>query len=113
MDRTLTRRVLVALAPVAPLALSPYATPEVGATWQSPVAELEDMELTELLDTLVSQGLTGVALQIDRGDQTLFSGAAGVASIEEQTPLKANDRFPIYSIAKTFTATVALQLVDE
>ena len=35
-----------------------------------------------------------------------------LASIETQTPLTATDRFRIYSITKTFTAVVILQLVD-
>ena len=39
-------------------------------------------------------------------------GAAGVASREGQTPLRATDRFRLYSIAKTFTAIVVLQLAD-
>jgi CubicO group peptidase (beta-lactamase class C family) len=70
-------------------------------------------ELDDVLTAYVERGLPGVALRVERGGETLFSGAAGVASIEKQTPLRADDRFPIYSIAKTFTATVALQLVDE
>jgi D-alanyl-D-alanine carboxypeptidase len=37
----------------------------------------------------------------------------GVASLETQTPLKETDRFRNYSIAKTFTAIVVLQLADE
>ncbi len=67
----------------------------------------------ELLQDGLTQGLPGVALLVDRGGQDLFNGAAGVASIEEQTPARATDRFRIYSIAKAFTAIVVLQLVDE
>jgi CubicO group peptidase (beta-lactamase class C family) len=69
--------------------------------------------LDQVLAAHVEQGLPGVALRVEQGDETLLADAAGVASIERQTPLRTDDRFPIYSIAKAFTATVALQLVDE
>jgi CubicO group peptidase (beta-lactamase class C family) len=54
-----------------------------------------------------------MVLQVERGGETIYSGAAGVSSIEQETPIKVTDRQRIYSIAKTFTALVTLQLVDE
>ena len=66
-----------------------------------------------MLAAAVAGGLPGVTLRVDRGGATLFSGTAGVASRERQTPLRSTDRFRLYSIAKTFTATVVLQLADE
>jgi CubicO group peptidase (beta-lactamase class C family)/pimeloyl-ACP methyl ester carboxylesterase len=67
----------------------------------------------EVLETGIDQGLTGVALMVDRDGEILFDGAAGLANIETQTPLLPTDRFRIYSITKTFTAVLVLQLVDE
>jgi len=61
----------------------------------------------------VETGIPGVAMRVERDGELLFTGAAGVSNLERQTPLTANDRFRIYSITKTFTATVMLQLVDE
>ena len=121
MNRRMTRRSILRLAPgllVVP-ALAPSlvraaqaATPAVASPVASPAATPVATPQA-VLDAGVTQGLPGVALAVDRAGSTLFSGAAGVANIERQTPLKATDRFRIYSIAKTFTATVVLQLVDE
>ncbi len=58
-------------------------------------------------------GLPGIALLVERNGERVASTAAGVTSVENQTPMTTEDRFRIYSIAKTFTATVVLQLVDE
>ncbi|NEP20271.1 MAG: beta-lactamase family protein, partial [Leptolyngbya sp. SIO4C1] len=41
-----------------------------------------------------------------------WSGAAGLADIEADTPLQPDDRFEIGSITKTFTATTLLKLVE-
>jgi CubicO group peptidase (beta-lactamase class C family) len=61
----------------------------------------------------IEAGLPGIALHVEQDGKSLFSGAAGVASIEEETALKPADKMRIYSIGKTFTAIVVLQLVDE
>jgi D-alanyl-D-alanine carboxypeptidase len=74
-----------------------------------PVSGLLDAALA----AAVEAGLPGVTLRVERAGELLYSGAAGVASIELKTPLKADDRQRIYSIAKTFTAIVTLQVVDE
>ena len=66
-----------------------------------------------LLAAGVAGGVPGIVLRVDRGGVPLFSGAAGVASQEGRTPVQEADRFRIYSIAKTFAATIVLQLVDE
>ena len=61
----------------------------------------------------VAAGLPGVVLAAQRtGEDEVVSGA-GVSSRERGTPLAATDRFRIYSITKTFTAVVVLQLVEE
>jgi D-alanyl-D-alanine carboxypeptidase len=66
-----------------------------------------------VLQSAVAGGFPGIALSVERAGKSIYSGAAGVASIEEKTPLKTTDRHRIYSIAKTFTSIVTLQLVDE
>jgi D-alanyl-D-alanine carboxypeptidase len=67
----------------------------------------------DVLQAGMNEGLTGVALAIDRDDEVLFDGATGLANREAQTSLSSTDRFRIYSITKTFTAVLVLQLVDE
>jgi CubicO group peptidase (beta-lactamase class C family) len=113
MNYVLTRRSLIALTAALPLGVAalpllPLEASAAAAPGPQPAADLD-----ELLAGMVEQGLTGVALLVEQGGKPLYSGAAGMARIEDQTPLRTDDRFPIYSIAKTFTATVALQLVDE
>jgi CubicO group peptidase (beta-lactamase class C family)/pimeloyl-ACP methyl ester carboxylesterase len=81
------------------------ATPTSGVALTSSFAEV--------LQTGIDRGLTGAALMVDQHDRVLFDGAAGLAKSETQTPLSPTDRFRIYSITKSFTAVLLLQLVDE
>lgn len=76
-------------------------------------AELLATRMDALLAGVVEGGIPGVALRVERAGELLYAGAAGVSNLERRTPMKATDRFRIYSITKTFTATVVLQLVDE
>jgi D-alanyl-D-alanine carboxypeptidase len=69
--------------------------------------------LDALLQDAVGAGFPGISLFVERSGEPIYSGAAGVSNIERQTPLKTTDRHRIYSITKTFTAIVTLQLVDE
>ncbi|MEL6816443.1 MAG: serine hydrolase domain-containing protein, partial [Cyanobacteria bacterium J06598_3] len=41
-----------------------------------------------------------------------WSGAAGLANIETDTPVSPDDRFEVGSVTKTFTATTLLKLVE-
>lgn len=88
------------------LAATPATPPDSGGA--GTLAELD-----AILASGIENGLPGIAVAVERGGTLVYSSAAGVASIESQVPLKASDRFRIYSITKTFTAIVVLQLVDE
>ncbi|MCV2351891.1 serine hydrolase domain-containing protein [Paucibacter sp. Y2R2-4] len=55
----------------------------------------------------------GVALLVARGDQLLYKGARGMASIELGVPLSAEQSFRIGSVTKQFGAAALLKLVDE
>src|SRR5215208_5882816 len=83
-----------------------------GTTAQDTGA-VPDADFASVLQAGIDQGLTGVALSVEQGGEVLFDGVAGVANSEAQTPLAPTDRFRIYSITKTFTAVLILQLVDE
>ena len=83
-----------------------------GTTAQDTGA-VPDADFASVLQAGIDQGLTGVALSVDQGGEVLYGGVAGVANSEAQTPLAATDRFRIYSITKSFTAVLVLQLVDE
>ena len=108
---TLSRRTL--MLAVTGGFVSPAISPLVQAvSAHSDVATLV-ATMDEALAAGVDQGIPGIALAIEEGSDQIYSGVAGLASIEEGIPLEANDRFRIYSITKTFTATVVYQLVDE
>jgi D-alanyl-D-alanine carboxypeptidase len=112
-----SRRSLIAATAGAVIVPSLISSPVVMAQGTppaaSPVATPAFATLDELLAAGIEKGVPGIALAVEKAGESVFSGAAGVASLEEQTPLKATDRFRIYSLAKTFVATVVLQLVDE
>ena len=63
-------------------------------------------------DALVAAGAPGVVLLSRNGDHTV-SITSGLGEISTKTPMRASDRFRVASLAKTYTATVVLQLVGE
>ncbi|TKI79039.1 beta-lactamase family protein, partial [Bacillus wiedmannii] len=62
-------------------------------------------------DTL-QLGYPGILAQISKGGKT-WSYTAGVADLRTKKPMKADFRFRIGSVTKTFIATVLLQLSGE
>lgn len=69
-------------------------------------------DLDTVLQSVIDAGLPGVALSVEQGGEPVYSGVAGYASVESRTPLTASHRFRLGSVAKPFTATTVLQLVD-
>lgn len=61
----------------------------------------------------IEQEVPGVSAVVARGNQVLFSGGSGVADLETARAMTADT--PVYagSIAKVFTAVLALRLVEE
>jgi D-alanyl-D-alanine carboxypeptidase len=109
----MSRRSLILRAAAAGLAAPTLATLIASTAHDARAAGSLAENLDAVLTAGVAAGIPGVVLQIERAGEPVYVGAAGVGSIEQETPLKATDRFRIYSITKTFTATVVLQLVDE
>lgn len=70
--------------------------------------------LAASLDTLVTRhGIPGVAAELTDPRCGRWDTARGVADRKTGRPMRAEDRFRIGSVTKTFTATVVLQLVAE
>jgi D-alanyl-D-alanine carboxypeptidase len=68
--------------------------------------------LQQALDKLVADGVPGaIALERRRGQE--LHAASGVANLETKEPIRADDRFRVGSITKSYVATVVLQLVAE
>lgn len=55
----------------------------------------------------------GLALLVARGDELLYRGARGLASVELGVPLSPDHVFRIGSVTKQFAAAALLELVDE
>ena len=63
-------------------------------------------------DALVAAGAPGVVL-LSRDGRRTISITSGLGEISTRTPIRADDRIRVASVAKTYTATVVLQLVGE
>lgn len=59
-----------------------------------------------------SEARPGVAVLIARGDDVLYSGAVGLASVEHGVPITTDTKFRIGSVSKQFTAASILKLKD-
>jgi len=55
----------------------------------------------------------GVAILVARGEQVLYRGARGMASLELGVPLSSDQAFRIGSVTKQFAAAALLKLIDE
>ena len=71
-----------------------------------------DSELRAALQAIVDAGAPGIIALVDDGRrQTQI--AITSSAVRPRRQLRINDQFRVASIAKTFVATIALQLVDE
>ena len=66
----------------------------------------------DLLEKGMEKGYPGIIIGIQQ-DNKVWTGAEGLANIEEHTPMSANDQFHIASITKLFTSVAVLKLIDE
>ncbi len=70
-------------------------------------------DFSEVLENAVAKGLPGVALYVRSDDGAVWVGQAGVSSIENGTPLAADDKFLIFGAVQPFIAVTVLQMADE
>ena len=99
-------------------AAAPHAqdgTPEASAAATPPPfppdeqLALDQIVAARLGRQMVPGAVAGVAIP-GRGS---WVSAQGIADLRNAAPIRADDHFRIASVSKTFTATVALQLVDD
>src|SRR3984893_16009749 len=82
-----------------------------------PQAKAFSSSQTQRFDELVQAAigihrLPGVVVSIDDPRRGTFAKAYGTADVVAGRKLQLNDRYRIYSVTKTFTATAILHLVD-
>jgi len=70
--------------------------------------------LQSQLDTIIrDNGIPGAVACFSSGGNHIWTGAAGIMDIHEGTPMDPGARFYIYSITKTFIATLLLRLSQD
>ncbi|WP_066163169.1 serine hydrolase domain-containing protein [Gordonia hydrophobica] len=60
-----------------------------------------------------AERVPGVVATVTRSSGDVYTGAAGVASVGDPTPMSADTVFAVFSCTKAFTATTVLQCVEE
>ena len=75
--------------------------------------ELANALQTRLVESLADENSPGAIAAVMTENGYLWTGASGLAMVENNTPTTAEDRFPTASITKPFTAVVTMQLVEE
>ncbi|MFB7474040.1 serine hydrolase domain-containing protein [Kitasatospora sp. NPDC056184] len=115
--RRARRLAALALAGATVVALAP--TVAVAADGSSGPASVSAdaatrVDLDPELRAVVEHGASTAALgEARENGRRTWRGSAGVTDIDSQRPVRADGRFRIGSVTKTFVSTVVLQLVDE
>lgn len=100
----------------SPLALSVLLTLLAGTAQagQPPTPAAMAAYAEQLLDAQkVPRDGPGVTLLVARGEQLLYKGARGMASVELGVPLQPDQLMRIGSVTKQFSAAALLKLVDD
>lgn len=97
------------LAPTPSLA--GHGTDSTSDEGKKPSKELRE-DLQAVLDGAVAQGSTPGAVLFVSGHDDTWSGAAGIADLEDGVPMSRHDRFRAGSMMKTLVATAVLQQVE-
>ena len=78
------------------------------------VAQTVTEKVNQLLnEEMKAQKIPGLQLVIIRNEKIIFSEAKGYANVDFSVPVTDTTIFSINSIAKVFTGTAIMQLVDE
>ncbi|MFF7455102.1 serine hydrolase domain-containing protein [Kitasatospora sp. NPDC008115] len=111
------RLAAVALAGATVVALAPTAAVAADGGSASPAVSADAAARVDLgpeLRALVERGAATAALTEARENgRRVYRGSAGVNDLDSGRPVRADGRFRIGSVTKTFVATVVLQLADE
>jgi CubicO group peptidase (beta-lactamase class C family) len=94
-------------------------TQRVAAASEFVAAPIDPEDLEAFFDAFVTEGLSsyrlpGVSLAVVAGGETIFAKGYGYADIEQGLPVDPERTlFDVGSVAKLFTATAVMQLVEE
>lgn len=99
--------------PVLSLLFALGASSPVLATTPAPAAEVARYAETLFKQVCPDVQAPGAAVLVARGDQVLYRGACGAASIELGVPLSPDQVFRLGSITKQFAAAGVLKLAED
>ena len=98
----------IGLGMLAATAAAERRSAEAKAAAPAPSRE----HIQKTLDALVAAGAPGAVLLMRDGAHRVVM-TAGLADTRTRTPMRADDRFRVGSLTKSFIATIVLQLVRE
>lgn len=87
--------------------------PSIGWSQTGNNVKSDDEILKEALVNGITLGIPGISVAIGKGDSVVWKGTDGYSDLIGKIDVKANDKFGIGSITKTFVSIVILQLVEE
>lgn len=70
-------------------------------------------QIDSLCTQIFPQGEPGAAVLVLKGDNIIFDKGYGIADIDTKIPIDGNTFFNIASVSKQFTATAAMQLIEQ
>jgi CubicO group peptidase (beta-lactamase class C family) len=66
----------------------------------------------QLARNAVEHGVVGQAVLVMRDDEVVYRGSHGVVDRETKQPVRPDQLFPVFSVAKLFTSTLVYELVE-
>ncbi len=106
-----TAAMLIMLTTLA-AACGPAPTGPVPSSSASSFSPAVTQRLQQVVDIAHRAGVPGIVAAVSVPGQGSWETAMGVADTSTNQPVRANSKFSIGSVTKTFTATAVLQLVD-
>ncbi|MFI1865409.1 serine hydrolase domain-containing protein [Streptomyces jumonjinensis] len=104
--RTMARTGAIGLAAAA-VAVTAFTAPAQADSGSGAPKSQRHQGVQQAMDDLVKAGIPGVIAQLRTGDR-VWNGTSGVADLQTGKPRRADERYRIASITKTFVATVLL-----
>ncbi len=102
------------LCAISLLALTFSRTPAFGAEDAKINAGYSKASAIQaVMEKYVKEGLPGIAVAVHTEKEGFWAGAAGSSRVEDATPMRPEHMHYLQSVAKTFMATVILQLVEQ
>ena len=104
--------VAVFAALVVCVGLTIPAAPRPDSAADQKSSDLQKQLQTRLNEFQSTNGFPGATMAVVLSDGTQISAAAGLADVEKNIPMRANDRMLAGSIGKTFFATIFLRMIS-